>query len=774
MELVRKNTICTIILGIDNYPMHPISTRHSIGSAVLVLKDHQCTYDELQIEFPQVPARSLPCSVVADSHENSSECQKASLSKMDTFPVDGDIYFPISPDSSAVDLLCSLQPPSSQLGFTWSSGDIPLVLYDEAYAEQPPVSNFECGNRGSIAALGTKTGNQHPPSPQRISIGSRAERDYDLEILNSSGSSETICSAATFGVRPRFSNAVEMPESSPITEGMPQSQSQNSPAIFKGLEKEENVLSGRLFSYGAIQQPTQNNLDVFRTHREWQRLNTGYFAPSRTSICERDFVEPPSSATDTPPIFERSLDRVLGSETPKKKAVSRISAHEWDYKQNMGIVTQEDSAQFPTQSQVAFDEPVHRPMSRSFSNAFENRSPGLKSVNVSLPHALEVIQDHHQTPSPNRRISLSPFSSPYEEDFPWLKDITVQFLIDQEGFRDAEPCFKFSGILRVRSASQTRKPEKLMAQFRPVSRQHFHFHHAPLESPPVLRRITVNSDESSDYVSKQAHLTLKLNGVFVVQGHEMSLAEHNSESSKLCWQFEYLVDNRRIDISGSSRDLEGEKTLTPLTFSCSPELLLPSQAKRINIMHVFKKSVAPKIVAEKLQPPASTRVTAGSMLGININCPSTLSESTFSLKNEHSYGHLRRLDGFREPDDHVHSTKRIVGGRIPSHDAIHKGISMDNTGHRQASLADKRSSLLRINPNLNSTLLPVTDSAATRRHIVPPDRLSELLDFPLTENGFLTLERSSYRLSTMTMTSDRNSKEFIALSPRPKYAYQAS
>ena len=112
------------------------------------------------------------------------------------------------------------------------------------------------------------------------------------------------------------------------------------------------------------------------------------------------------------------------------------------------------------------------------------------------------------------------------------------------------------------------------------------------------------------------------------------------------------------------------------------------------------------------------------MLGININCPSTLSEPTFSVKNEHSYGHgvhLGRLDGFCEPDDHcVHSTKRTVGGRILSHDMI--GISKDNIGHRQASLADKHSSLLTNNPKLNS-ILPATDSLATRRHIVPPTSL---------------------------------------------------
>jgi len=69
-------------------------------------------------------------------------------------------------------------------------------------------------------------------------------------------------------------------------------------------------------------------------------------------------------------------------------------------------------------------------------------------------------------------------------------------------------------------------------------------------------------------------------------------------------QFEYLVDDRRMDVSG--RIIEGEKVLTPLTFSCSPELLLPAQGKRINIMHVFKKGVALKLSAEKLQPPGTS------------------------------------------------------------------------------------------------------------------------------------------------------------------------
>jgi hypothetical protein len=148
-----------------------------------------------------------------------------------------------------------------------------------------------------------------------------------------------------------------------------------------------------------------------------------------------------------------------------------------------------------------------------------------------------------------------------------------------------------------------------MAQFRPIIRQAFHFHYAPFESPPVLRRVTVNDDETHDYVSKQAYLTTKTNGVYVLYGHEMSTTTHDSEASKLYWQFEYLVDDRLLD--GSGRIIEGEKILTPLTFSCTPSLLSPGQGRRNNIMHVFKKGVAPKLVSEKLQAPGTARPQNG-------------------------------------------------------------------------------------------------------------------------------------------------------------------
>jgi hypothetical protein len=69
-----------------------------------------------------------------------------------------------------------------------------------------------------------------------------------------------------------------------------------------------------------------------------------------------------------------------------------------------------------------------------------------------------------------------------------------------------------------------------------------------LDSPPVLRRLTVNGD-MNDYISRQAALTLKENGVYAVESTE--------DKGSFAWKFEYLVEDRRIPESGKVMD--GEK-----------------------------------------------------------------------------------------------------------------------------------------------------------------------------------------------------------------------
>ncbi|KAF9567749.1 hypothetical protein CPC08DRAFT_626322, partial [Agrocybe pediades] len=78
-----------------------------------------------------------------------------------------------------------------------------------------------------------------------------------------------------------------------------------------------------------------------------------------------------------------------------------------------------------------------------------------------------------------------------------MKGTTVQFLIDQEGFRAAQPSFKYTGVTRVRPPQQGSSKAAdgeftTMAQFRPINRQSFHFHYAPFETCPNLRRLTVD------------------------------------------------------------------------------------------------------------------------------------------------------------------------------------------------------------------------------------------------------------------------------------------
>src|SRR6266852_3628722 len=45
------------------------------------------------------------------------------------------------------------------------------------------------------------------------------------------------------------------------------------------------------------------------------------------------------------------------------------------------------------------------------------------------------------------------------------------------------------------------------------------------------------------------------------------------------------------------------QTVTPLSFTCSPELLTPERGKKIGLLQVAKKALLPKLGATKLDPP---------------------------------------------------------------------------------------------------------------------------------------------------------------------------
>ncbi|KAF8713708.1 hypothetical protein RHS03_00432, partial [Rhizoctonia solani] len=131
-----------------------------------------------------------------------------------------------------------------------------------------------------------------------------------------------------------------------------------------------------------------------------------------------------------------------------------------------------------------------------------------------------------------------------------------------------------------------------VAEFTMKKRQGWSFHYGMTESDPMLRRLTLNGIEDRDYLSREASLSVKSNGVYTVKGSE--------DRGRFEWKLEYLVEDRR---GPSGAVIPREKTLTPLSFTCAPELLIPEQGKKVKLLHVMRKSMIPKIQSSKMEPP---------------------------------------------------------------------------------------------------------------------------------------------------------------------------
>ncbi|KAG8852804.1 hypothetical protein FRB96_008492 [Tulasnella sp. 330] len=214
------------------------------------------------------------------------------------------------------------------------------------------------------------------------------------------------------------------------------------------------------------------------------------------------------------------------------------------------------------------------------------------------------------TGSHSRRISLI-FLPP---QIAFLRETTVELHIDQEGFRTIKPIMRlhrhapsrpprFAGSrMQHKKSPSTSSPASAddvneygdlgMAEFKMTDPETYIFHHAALDSSPTLRRVTINGNDNKDYISRQASLSLKGNGVYTVQGIE--------NKGRLMWKFEYVVDNRR---GPNGQDLPGERSFRPLSFSCSPLLLDPEHGKTIHLFQVVRKTVTPKLSSSKLKPP---------------------------------------------------------------------------------------------------------------------------------------------------------------------------
>ena len=645
---------------------------------------------------------------------------------MGDFPQDelDDFSFHITPSSSALAALSTpgLNSPltPSQLTLTLSLSDIPVVLFDDAYATdgraltQTPCTDISLRDTRDSYASSTGASIRTPDLKQTqipSHWNSRVESQDVFDSLHASGSSNTLASMGTFGPRrinlklcwdTRLSTGTSFPE-------MPS-------LVTRPIKKES---FGEALDTVALDLTSQTSPKTLKD-----------LAPGVSLSGEDKIIAFPSLKTSPDGIWKhRTCKFPKISETPSKIASDRtaswIHSQEWKspQTQNYGfsdIVSTAHGASTDGKQALMLTTPTRRGI--------------LTEHDMNLPKVSsppQIRREHQECKSSHQAETFHPKHCLHsEEDFAWIRNITLQCLIDQEGFRSAQPSFKLSGIVHLRSSLE-QTPGPATAQFRPITRQSFYFHHAVFENPPILRRVTVNDQETHDYVSRQAHLTLKCNGVYVVHGHEIFSVDHDGETRKLSWQFEYLVDDRRLDISG--RIIEGEKVLTPLTFSCSPELLLPAQGKRVNIMHVFKKSIASKLFAEKFQPPGTPNPNDGPE-----------SPNPLSPVKTHGWGLHRRVKshGTRQQDGHKtvnsrtgpiyygtngHRTRSAVENMNEDKFGRHcRASSVGN--HSQA--ASYSSVILRNRQHdsfiIKNTVFPTIPHPT--RHIIPPSRLAELFD----------------------------------------------
>ncbi|KAK8849814.1 hypothetical protein IAR55_005150 [Kwoniella newhampshirensis] len=191
--------------------------------------------------------------------------------------------------------------------------------------------------------------------------------------------------------------------------------------------------------------------------------------------------------------------------------------------------------------------------------------------------------------------------------------MTVQLWVDQEETREYRTSLKYMRYIKpstfrqrelkslqdaTRWCESPTRPEMFQQSgcwvfgMEPKERDKWMFHHAALESLPVLRRLTTNLDEKHDYLSKGATLQIREPGVYAVYGTE--------DRGRAEWKFEYLVQPR---ISSTGHEIPNEKIVIPLGLYVSPTFFNPDRAIKTHLINVFKKTLTPNIVSEKVRPP---------------------------------------------------------------------------------------------------------------------------------------------------------------------------
>ncbi|KAI0782384.1 hypothetical protein BC629DRAFT_1594171 [Irpex lacteus] len=299
----------------------------------------------------------------------------------------------------------------------------------------------------------------------------------------------------------------------------------------------------------------------------------------------------------------------------------------------------------------------------------------------------------------------------------WIENIRLQLWMDQEGFRLSQPVFKlfaYSG-----SSTDNRDSTRLHEQthgtveFRPIKNYAFSYHHAALDPAPILRKLTLQGDDSVDYISRQATLTIKSNGTYSVSSSEildrsplsptLPANTRPSEPVTLTWRFEYRVEDRYVE--GTDKVRPGEKAIVPLSFTCSPGLLHPAHGKKIKLMHVLRKGLVPKLPSTKVEEPAPP----SEPVPIKLELPPP------------------RIPAAVKEHRRVQST--ASGKHTPQFGNV-DSMTPESTGTKPVGHGMKRSRAMSFSPAPAPRVHLKVDAALLDRHILPPELVRKLLDNP--------------------------------------------
>lgn len=204
----------------------------------------------------------------------------------------------------------------------------------------------------------------------------------------------------------------------------------------------------------------------------------------------------------------------------------------------------------------------------------------------------------------------------------FVKALQIELWIDQEGHRSIRPQFSFKRELsrhsstfndiKARRRTESEDHDGLSANplqelmrtslvdLRPSTKAVGTFHCGTVSREAMIRRLVINGQSDKDYLSTNIILPLAENGIYGVYGRENG-RKKKSVRETFVWKFEYTIEDKRAAKDGSI--IAGEKLLRPISFICSPEMFLPSQASNVTLVHLLSKKLKPSPTAKRILPP---------------------------------------------------------------------------------------------------------------------------------------------------------------------------